>query len=86
MSSRDEPDFDRTLAAERLILEATELIELLLGIENVNRTELANRWGRSKPYVTQTLSGERNLTLRTLAEMTHVLGYRVHLTIDPIRR
>jgi transcriptional regulator with XRE-family HTH domain len=47
--------------------------------EGINRKELAERLGSSRSHVTQLLSGERNFTLRTLAEIAFTLGRRVHL-------
>jgi antitoxin component HigA of HigAB toxin-antitoxin module len=45
-----------------LNLETTELIEELLELTGVNRKGLAERLGRSKGFVTQILSGDRNMT------------------------
>ena len=67
-------DYERLLAQERLILDATETIVGLLEEQKVSRQELARRLGKSKSYVSQLLSGERNMTLRTLADLGHVLG------------
>jgi len=63
--------------AERLILRTTELILSMMNDEGVTRKELAQRIGKSKGHVSQLLNGERNMTLRTLAEMAHALGYAI---------
>lgn len=67
-------DYERLLAQERLILDATEAIVGLLDEGGVTRQELAKRLGKSKSFVSQLLSGERNMTLRTLADLGHALG------------
>jgi len=69
-------DDERLLDQERLILHATETIVGLLVEQSVSRRELANRLGKSKGFVSQLLSGERNMTLRTLADLGHALGFR----------
>jgi transcriptional regulator with XRE-family HTH domain len=79
----DESDFDRLVAQESLILETTEEICRLLEVEDVTRSELATRLGKSKGFVTQVLSGERNMTLNTMADFAFALGHRLHVRAVP---
>ena len=74
-----DPEFAKLLAQEDLILEVTETICELLEKEKISRKELADRLGKSKGFISQLLNGGRNLTLRTVADILHVLGYRVAL-------
>ena len=76
----NDPEFRKLLAQEELILEVTETICDILEKEKVPRKELADRLGKSKGFISQLLNGGRNLTLRTLADILHVLGYKVSLT------
>ena len=73
-------EFRRLFAQEDLILEVTETICELLENEKISRKELAERLGKSKGFVSQLLNGGRNLTLRTVADILRVLGYKVSLT------
>lgn len=73
-------DYERLVAQETLILDATEAIVELLEKTGVSRQELAERLGKSKGFISQLLSGERNMTLRTLADLAYVLERRVALT------
>jgi transcriptional regulator with XRE-family HTH domain len=75
----NDPEFRKLLAQEELILEVTETICELLKNEAVSRKELAERLGKSKGFISQLLNGGRNLTLRTVADILHVLGYKVSL-------
>jgi transcriptional regulator with XRE-family HTH domain len=75
-----DPEFRKLLAQEELILEVTETICDILENEKVSRKELADRLGKSKGFISQLLNGGRNLTLRTVADILHVLGYRASLT------
>jgi transcriptional regulator with XRE-family HTH domain len=80
----NDPEFRKLLAQEELILEVTETICELLENEKVPRKELADRLGKSKGFVSQLLNGGRNLTLRTVADILHVLGYKVALKPDKL--
>jgi transcriptional regulator with XRE-family HTH domain len=80
LDDMNDPEFRKLLAQEELILEVTETICELLENEKVSRKELADRLGKSKGFVSQLLNGGRNLTLRTVADILHVLGYRASLT------
>src|SRR5665647_1540229 len=76
----NDPKFRKLLAQEELILEVTETICDILENEKVSRKGLADRLGKSKGFISQLLNGGRNLTLRTVADILHVLGYKVALT------
>ena len=75
----NDPEFRKLLAQEELILEVTETICELLENEKISRKGLADRLGKSKGFISQLLKGGRNLTLRTVADILHVLGYKVAL-------
>ncbi len=75
-------DFEnrRLFEQEALVLEATELITELMEERGVNKAELARKIGKSKAFVTQILSGSRNMTLHTLADVVFALGSRIRLS------
>jgi transcriptional regulator with XRE-family HTH domain len=75
----------RLFAQENLILECTERVCELMNQKNVSRSELANRLGKTKGYVSQLLNGSRNLTVRTLADMFFALDSEAKLQISPLR-
>ena len=87
MASKD-ANYERLVAEETLIVEATEEVCRVMEGEDseggVTRKELADRLGRSKGFVTQLLSGERNLTLRTLADLAFALDRRVEIRLASI--
>ncbi len=76
----EDPEFAKLMAQGELIMEVTETLCELLEKEKVSRKELADRLGKSKGFVSQLLNGGRNLTLRTVADILYVLGYKVSLT------
>jgi transcriptional regulator with XRE-family HTH domain len=75
----EDPEFAKLMAQGDLIMEVTETLCELLEKEKVSRKELAERLGKSKGFVSQLLNGGRNLTLRTVADILHVLGYKISL-------
>jgi transcriptional regulator with XRE-family HTH domain len=79
----EDPEFARLMAQGDLIMEVTETLCELLEKEKISRKELADRLGKTKGFVSQLLNGGRNLTLRTVADILQVLGYKV--TLIPYR-
>jgi transcriptional regulator with XRE-family HTH domain len=78
---KEDPEFAKLLAREDLIMEATETICDLLETDKILRKELAKRLGKTEGFISQLLGGDRNLTLQTIADIFHVLGYRVKLQV-----
>ena len=76
-------DHRRIFEQESLAFEATELVCALLKGQGVMKAELANRMGKSKSYVTQLLSGSRNMTLHTFADLAFALGQKVEIKFVP---
>jgi transcriptional regulator with XRE-family HTH domain len=75
----EDPEFAKLMSRGELIMEVTETLCGILEKEKVSRKELADRLGKSKGFVSQLLNGGRNLTLRTVADILYVLGYKVTL-------
>jgi transcriptional regulator with XRE-family HTH domain len=71
----------RMLRQEELILEVTEALAGAMRERGVTKSDLAGRLGKTRPFVTQILSGGRNLTLRTIADVAEALGYRVKVRV-----
>lgn len=82
----NEPDEKRLYEQEKLLFDATELISKLMERENISRSALAERLGKSKAYVTQVLRGQANMTLRTLADLMHAMGYSIKLAASHPQR
>ncbi len=63
----------RLFAEEALIIQVTEAIWEAMEVRGCNKSQLAEALGKSKAFVTQLLSGSRNMTLRTLADIASAL-------------
>lgn len=73
---------DRALAREELIYNVTEDLLVLLEKLGVSKVELARHLGKSRAYITQLLSGSRNMTLGTLADICFTLGVSPRITFS----
>lgn len=75
----------RQYEQERLILWATERLAEMMSEKALSKADLARALGTSRAYVTNLLSGRTNLTLRTLADVAAVMGFRIELSHCPLR-
>ncbi len=69
------------LRQEELILEVTEALARALRSSGLTQSELAARLGKTKGFVSQIMSGGRNLTLRTLSDVAGAIGCRVQVNL-----
>lgn len=67
----------------RLITEITNEINWQLGECKLTRADLAERVGVSPGRISQVLSGDENLTLRTLASLATALDARFEVQLRP---
>jgi transcriptional regulator with XRE-family HTH domain len=82
--TEEDRSFDRDVEVEALASHLTDLIAEVMDRTNVTRAELARRLGVSRAHITQILSGERNMTLRTVAEALYELGHRLEARAIPL--
>ena len=75
----------RLYARENLIYNVTEDLLVILEDKGVSKSELARRLGKSRAYVTQVLSGSRNMTLGSLSDFCFALGIepKIVLPVGP---
>lgn len=69
----ESPERAREYARESLIIAVSEEIFAALEASNLSKAELAEALGTSKSHVSQLLSGARNMTLRSLADIGFAL-------------
>lgn len=72
------------LERESLALAATELICKLMEEHNISKADLAGKLNKSRAFITQVLSGNRNLTLHTFSDLAFQLGYRIEIDAVPL--
>lgn len=82
-SLRD-PSYRRKFEQEFLAFAATELICSLMKKQKLSKADLAKRIGKSKAFVSQVLSGSRNMTMHTFADLACALGHKIELALSPL--
>ena len=81
----DEETFE--LFREIAVETVTGLICKLMAEKDISRTQLAERLGKSRGWITQLLDGERNKTVATLSDVLVALGHSLQFRIgklDPV--
>lgn len=66
---------DRQLCQEDLIAQVLKEISSVLEAENIPRRYIAQRLGKTGGFISQILSKNRNLTLKTIADICWAIGY-----------
>jgi transcriptional regulator with XRE-family HTH domain len=71
--------------------EAADLVRIFvnevtwyMGEHKISRSDLASSMGVSAGRISQILSGEENLTLRTLSGVVHALGAEADVRLHPL--
>ena len=76
---KDDPDY----IYEGLVLDFTEQVVGKMIATNLRRSELAERLGTSRAYVTKLLDGQENMTLKTIVRVATALDLKVDLKLRP---
>ncbi|CUA83961.1 helix-turn-helix domain-containing protein [Pseudidiomarina woesei] len=76
---------ERLFARENLIYNVTEDLLVIMEDKQITKSDLARKLGKSRAYVSQVLSGSRNMTLGSLADFCFALEIepRVVLPVGP---
>lgn len=83
MFNRSDAPYLRTYAQEAAMVDASELIADALQKSGLTQSELARELQVSKSEITARLAGERNITVRKLADTLHALGQKLVLKAVP---
>ena len=67
---------EKAYCREELIYNVTEDLMVILEGMGVSKKTLAVRLGKSRSYITQLLSGSRNMTLGSLSDICFALGFK----------
>lgn len=74
-------EFDRVVAVESATIDAAQAIAEALDASGISRAELARRLGVSRSEITARLRGERNISVRKLAETVCELGAELEIGV-----
>jgi transcriptional regulator with XRE-family HTH domain len=70
---------------ERLTVWALDELYEAMERNGLTKADLARKLGTSRANITQTFSGERNITLRTLSDLAWACGVRARVKVEPLR-
>lgn len=76
---------ERSDAREDLIYNVTEDLLVIMEDMDITKKELAKMLGKSKSFVSQLLSGSRNMTLGTLSDVSFALGFTPEINL-PVKK
>lgn len=79
----ESPEFRLAYEQERASLSFRERIDDALQAKQLKRAGLAAQLGKSRSWVTQALRRGSNLTLKTMVQLAHGLGYQLELALIP---
>jgi ribosome-binding protein aMBF1 (putative translation factor) len=66
---------------ERASYEFCQQLETALSAEDISRSELAERLGKTKASVARSLKRGRNLTIKTMSELASACGMELHVLL-----
>lgn len=78
------PEARRLYEQERLVLWVSEALAQAMVESGLSKADLAERLGTSRAHITQVLSGSRNMTLRTVADLAWACDQRAGFQMDPL--
>ncbi|MGC9454823.1 MAG: hypothetical protein ACP5HU_08145 [Phycisphaerae bacterium] len=78
------PEEKRLFEQERAILRVTEMICAEMEKIGMSRADLSKLLGTSKSNVTQMLDGQRNMTIRLIADVLFALGKELRVEAVPL--
>ena len=78
------PEARRLYEQERLVLWVSEALAHAMAESGLSKADLAEKLGTSRAHITQVLSGSRNMTLRTVADLAWACNQRAEVHLAPI--
>lgn len=78
---RDIDDSDLDYVEESLKIDFAVAIEHAMKDRGINKSEMATNIQSSPAYITKVLKGDANVTIATMAKLSHALDYCVHIVL-----
>ncbi len=78
----DSREHAKFYASEELVFNVTEDLLLMMEDNGVSKQQLATMMGKTKAYISQLLSGSRNMTLKTLSDICFALNLKPKIIIS----
>ncbi len=72
---------NKEYAREELVYNVTEDLLVIMEDMGVSKKDLADKLGKSRAYITQILSGTRNMTLGTFSDICFALEFKPKINL-----
>lgn len=69
--------------AEGSVMDFTEELSRIMSAKGISRSELAQRIGSSKAYITKIFSGQANFTVETMTKLSLAVDHVVRVHVAP---
>lgn len=80
---REDPDLE--VLSESALAMAQAVMQNAMDQSAISRATLARRMDRPRSFITRMLSGNHNLTIKTMARCLAACGYEIQFGLTPIR-
>jgi hypothetical protein len=77
----EKPEVRQGFDQERASYEFCQQLETALSAEDISRSELTERLGKTKAFITQSLKRGHNLTIKTMSELASACGMELHVLL-----
>jgi hypothetical protein len=81
---KPQPEPDMEILEESALAMAQATIQNAINASGISRSELARRMNRPRSFVTRMLSGDHNLTVKTMSRALAACGYELRFGYEPI--
>jgi transcriptional regulator with XRE-family HTH domain len=78
------PEARRLYEQERLVLWVSDALARAMVENGLSKADLAEKLGTSRAHITQVLSGSRNMTLRTVADLAWACNQRAEIRMEAL--
>lgn len=75
-------EYEKEFRRQELIIEVAEAVSKRMEEKQVKRSALAKLLGKTTSFVTQILTGSRNMTLSTVSDLAFALDAKVRIEIS----
>jgi len=80
--ANESEDNRKVCAREDLVVDVTEDLLIVMEDKGVSKSDLAQYLQKSKAFITQILSGSRNMTLHTLSDICFALNVKPKISFS----
>lgn len=78
----NDPRVDKAYQVTKAKIEFASAMRDFMTSRNINNSQLANKLGKSRSWVTRVLSGQRNFSISTMVDLADAVGGKLILSVS----